>query len=709
MSVIIKTTSVIIKIMSVIVFSTILAACSKDENGSGTTDKPTEIQDNEYALVKWKNDSNAYLMCKEGYLACNTQDMTKADAKVNDVYFHFVFDSQKRLTDIKSDLMTMHIIYSETSSAVKLYATSYGRAFVMEDYEADKEKETKSHTSETLKNWFVGQIKAPIVQRAINKVLDIEMNTKDNSNVFFEKHIKRQTMKDVIKLADYMNEYMDYRDQSALEIVNNIEEKYPDMGKTEYLFGAVVESDLVPSLASSAMSLVMSYIKDIQDKNKAMLDDRYAQLHRPIILFGLETGLANAEQTSCSINTYGEIMAIGGAEEESFEYGVCVSEDSLSAKSNDYHAIGSFVIGGDYAEITPTIPSKINVSNLKTQTTYFYRAYCKSKNDNSVIWEDNWKQFTTNGELNCNNDAALSVTKSYYCPSIAAFKCQATATKPQIDNLESWGIYVYYDTDEDYLYFDNPYFLEEGNTKDCVLGHYQYVEAQNENNINCNIWLADISRKNFYSIDYDKHQAKTSVEVGIWAKAKGQTGRLLSKRKTQELVYDQPVSVSFESYEQSGDTYNATTSVENEDGTWKTVTITGMVWYPYSVKAKVSGAFFIDDVRYATNQYIYNSKYPSGHLVYSDTGENHYYLPDGETFPLIRQLTCPSGTYTVEGKKYSITETLENWEWYIFYSNGKSLYSNNAIHYFHDKKPGLELTTNYKTQREYFNKNHGLE
>ncbi len=386
-----------------------------------------------------------------------------------------------------------------------------------------------------------------------------------------------------------------------------------------------------------------------------------------------------------------------------------MSEDSLSAKSNDCHAIGSFVIGGDYAETTPTIPSKINVSNLKTQTTYFYRAYCKSKNDNSVIWEDNWKQFTTNGELNCNNDAALRVTKSYYCPSIAAFKCQATATKPQIDNLESWGIYVYYDTDEDDLYFDNPYFLEEGNTKDCVLGHYQYVEAQNENNINCNIWLADISRKNFYSIDYDKHQAKTSVEVGIWAKAKGQTGRLLSKRKTQELVYDQPVSVSFESYEQSGDTYNATTSVENEDGTWKTVTITGMVWYPYSVKAKVSGAFFIDDVRYATNQYIYNSKYPSGHLVYSDTGENHYYLPDGETFPLIRQLTCPSGTYTVEGKKYSITETLENWEWYIFYSNGKSLYSDNAIHYFHDKKPGLELTTNYKTQREYFNKNHGLE
>ncbi len=700
--------SVIIKIMSVIVFTTILAACSTDENGSGKSTEPTEIEDNEYALVKWRNDDNAYMMGKNGYLACNTKDLTQADAKVNDVFFHFVFDSQKRLTDIKSDLMTMHIVYNDTSSAVKLYATCYGQAFVMEDYGA--EKETKSHTAETLKNWFIGQIKAPIVERAINKTLNIEMNTKENSNEFFEKHLKRQTMKDIIKLADYMNEFMDYRDQSAVEIVNNIEDKYPDMGKTEYLFGAVVKFDSDHPLETSLMSLIMSNIKDIQDKNKAMLDDRYAQLHRPIILFGLETGIANAEQTSCSIDTYGELMAIGGAEEESFEYGVCVSKDSLSAKNNDCHAIGSFVIGGDYAETTPTIPSKINVDNLKTQTTYFYRAYCKSKNDNSFIWEDSWKQFTTNGELKCNNDAALSVTKSYYCPSIAAFKCQATATKPQIDNLESWGIYVYYDTDDAYLYFDNPYILEEGNAKEAISGHYQYVEAPNstlDNNINCNIWLANIHREKFYSIDYDKHQAKTSVEVGIWAKTKGQTGRLLSKRKTQELVYDQQVSVSFESYKQSGDTYSATTSVENEDGTWKTVILTGMTWYPYSVNVKVSGAFFIDDVRHATNQYIYNSNYPSGLLVYSDTDEYYYYLQDGENSLTIHQLTCPSGTYTAEGKKYSVKETSENWEWYIFYSNGKSLYSDNAIHYFHDKKAGLELTSNYKTQRDTFDKNKG--
>lgn len=265
---------------------------------------------------------------------------------------------------------------------------------------------------------------------------------------------------------------------------------------------------------------------------------------------------------------------------------------------------------------------------------------------------------------------------------------------------------MYYDTDDDYLYFDNPYFYEESGSKEGVPGHYQYVEAPNstlDNNINCNIWLANISRKQFYSIDYDKHQAKTSVGVGIWAKVKGQTSRLLSKRKTQELVYDQKVSVSFESYKQSGNTYSATTSVENADGTWKTVTVIGQTWYPYSVKVKVSGAFFIDDVRYATNQYIYNSYNPSGYLDYSGTDGNHYYLQDGENSRSITQLTCPSGKYSVEGKTYAVDDTLENWEWYIFDSNGKTLYSDNAIHYFHDKESGLELTTNYKTQREYFN------
>lgn len=68
---------------------TIFSSCTKDENGKDIKEKEeiTDIKDNEYALVKWNNDNNAYLLCKDGYLACNTQDMKQADAKVNDVFF----------------------------------------------------------------------------------------------------------------------------------------------------------------------------------------------------------------------------------------------------------------------------------------------------------------------------------------------------------------------------------------------------------------------------------------------------------------------------------------------------------------------------------------------------------------------------------------------------------------------------------------------
>ena len=685
---------------------TIFSSCTKDENGKDIKEKEeiTDIKDNEYALVKWNNDNNAYLLCKDGYLACNTQDMKQADAKVNDVFFHFTFDNQKRLTDIVSDLMTMHVVYDNTSSEIIVYATSYGRAFTMNSYD-EGYNNARSNTSETAKNWFVGQLKAPIVQRAINKTLDIEQNINDNSNTYFEKHRNRQTLKDVMGLADNMNEFMYYKNQSAMDIVNTLEEKYPDLGKTEYLFAAIIESDFLTPATSSVMSLIMSWIKDIQNKNKAMNDDRYVKLNRPIILFGLEAWLSETEQTNCSFNIGGQLKAIGGVNEESFEYGVCVCEDSLSVKNSECHTIGSFTIGEDYTELKPTIPSTFNVYNLKPQTTYFYSAYCKSKNDNSIIWEDNWKSFTTNGELQCNNDAALNVISANY-DGITAFKCQATATKPQLNNIESWGIYVYYDYDG--LYFDNIYIYEELGTKEYLPGHYQYIESPNpflEENINRNVYLANIDRNKFYSIDYDKHIAKTSVEIGIWAKLKGQQGRLLSKRKTQELVYNQNVSVSFESYKQIGDTYYATTSIENEDGTWRTVTMEGMIWYEYSVSIHVSGALFIDNAQYqsAMNQYQYGNKYTNG-LIYSGVGQYTSILNDGYITPLIRQVTCPSGTYTIEGKKYTAETYMENWEWMIFTSNGKSLHSDNAMHYLHDRKPGLEFTKNYKTQRDIFDK-----
>ncbi len=93
-------------------------ACSKDESGNKTPDEPTEIEDNEYVLVKWRNDDNAYIMGKSGYLACNTKDLTQADAKVNDVFFHFAFDTQKRRGGVRFIQHRLRYIFHQILSVV---------------------------------------------------------------------------------------------------------------------------------------------------------------------------------------------------------------------------------------------------------------------------------------------------------------------------------------------------------------------------------------------------------------------------------------------------------------------------------------------------------------------------------------------------------------------------------------------------------------
>jgi hypothetical protein len=680
-----------------LLFATLLFfACTSDDTGNENKQPGESIElDSVFTVVKWRNDSNTYVIQGKNYIVCNTQDLSKVDAQFNDVLFHFVFDEQKRLTDVRSDLMTMHVDYNDESSTTTVYGNAYQHAFVLEentdstDEEDEKSARTRSNTSDFVKDWFIGQVKTPIVQRAIHKMVGVERNINDAPSDFFRDHAMRQTLNGLVGLADAMHDFQKYEDMSALEIVNEFEQKYPDMGGAEYLFAPLLESHTIKinnSHVDEYMRSVLAYVKDVQNRNEEREADRYAKLHCPLILFGLETELQSVDQTSCDIYLDGALKAMGGVEEQDFEFGVCVCTNPQSIKASEYHAAGSFTVGGDISEIQPTVGYSIKATDLKPQTTYYYRAYCRSRSDNSYICEDPWKEFATDGELKAKNDAALSTVSSYYFPDdMFSFEFRVTASRPQIDNLESWGVFFCHS--------------EDGKS------HYEFCTADDVTSGSMNQLLWDkIYRPSYYRPDVNKYEVVVPVDVGIWAKVAGQPYRLRTKTlNAQKLVYDQAPSITFKTYEQSGDTYNATTSVEDDNGNWHTATCVGLIWYPYEVTVNVTGAFFMEDVDYAINQYEYTKKYPGGRLIYSDSRD--YYLYDGENSLTINQLTCPSGFYSVEGKKYSATVASENWEWFRIKVGGEWIYSTNALHYWHEKKPGLEVISDYKAQRDIYDSN----
>lgn len=668
-----------------------ISCINEDENDNNSNIiepvSPEQSDSTGYAIVKWENTEETYFLGNNGYLFYIPRTESRpsqVDAMVNDECFHFYFDSEDRLVDLKSSIISLHIDYATSNDENEcdvLYGVCYGNAFKIQESQVSasaKANQTRTGIRETATNWLLNNVKTPIVQRGINKSLNIEFNSKDNPSDAFRKNALRGTVAELIDMADKMNVYSDYKDMKAIEIVNQVENQYPDMGGVQYLFAGVSEFSTVNLVGKLGIDLIMKWIKKIQDGNRALIEDRTVSIEKPLVLFGIDTW-CYPEVYSCEIGIGGSLEFIGGLESAEFEYGICVSEENTSISPSDFYKIGGFLLG-EKNRMSVHLPSSYIVKGLKKQTRYLCRAYCHSLSDNSYIFEDG-HYFTTQGLIEQNN-AYMEVSTSKFIQGVndVYFYGYPKFSKPEIANVEEWGIYI-----------------NEKRDKGTFRNYYK-------NNEQC---FAIIARNLMYDINVETHTAKANVEIGVWAKIKDEESYRVSLPKTQEMIYDHPISITFVSSSKNGETYNATGSYYDENGVLRNGVAYGLSWQDWKVNIKVSGALFIDKLQYVINQYEFlngspNESYPDG-LIYCKGTDA--VTEDGETSITVRQLACPTGSYSIGGKTYTNSHYVENWEWYQ-YKCSNHMFHSNAIHFYHDKQFGIEFVDNFDAEITKFFSNN---
>lgn len=662
------------------------------EGDNNNTDSPVEKEeDNLCTLIKWKGYDVEYFITSSGYIAYSEHDNnTSADALINDESFHFEFDENNNLVKLKSRLLNIYIDYygddGKGVPCIRLFGDCYGIAFSEFEYLEDEKQDNKSRGPiENATNWLSSNFKTAIVTRAVNRIGKLETSAKDSNNEFVRKHLLQGTVKKLIGMTGQIDEAMKNKDKSAIEIVNEIEKEYPDMGGVQYLFAATIEYGKLNPIYSMSAKQILRWIKKIQDNNKKLQSDREDNLNKPMVLFGISSW-CYPEAETCSFGFDGIFKVIGGHDSTEFEYGLFLKEENSSEYV--YYPFGSFTTSSEF-EISPTIPSSKTVTNLKKGTTYLYGTYCRTANNDSAIYEDA-KSFTTSDEFNYSGNINLNITNATAAKLPGnrnvnvTFACSISAEYPtNITGIEEWGIY----TSEDNIGIQY-YSLNNNNTAEAA---------------NIDVYR---SREQFDYINYKEHTATSSVSIGVWIRLKNEKCTRLGKIQTKQLIYNQPVSISFINSNTFGDTYPAVTTYEDEDGNLRTATMFGTYWYNYTVSIKASGCLFIDQLSYICNQYEYGTtgNYANG-LIYSDIlwNDNNLGLHDGNDNSFnIRQLTCPSGSATVDGKVEKINGYSENWEWYMYESDGDINYSTNSIHYFNWKDSGMKFTSDYKKEIDVY-------
>lgn len=186
-------------------------------------------------------------------------------------------------------------------------------------------------------------------------------------------------VKAVGKLLDFQRATID---MNAQETLNYEVEKYK---WADWL--------LRPSIDNCPIDWLKKMLEDGKEKNSNETEETKAV---PTLIIGLVTGNAPyiySTSAKCLVDGYLQAIANDGIFD--FDYGLCFSEKANPSISDNVSSknIQSKNLMGD--AITLTLPEPFLLTNLKSNTRYFYRAFFKDNTTGHVIYSELVRSFTT--------------------------------------------------------------------------------------------------------------------------------------------------------------------------------------------------------------------------------------------------------------------------------------------------------------------------
>lgn len=158
----------------------------------------------------------------------------------------------------------------------------------------------------------------------------------------------------------------------------------------------------------------------------------------PTYIIGIHTGDAEVNGLTAKCYIAGYLRAEANDGEFNFDYGICLSTSSNPSLSDEVQK--HTAVSGMINSIDVDLSLPYTFSELKSNTTYYYRAYFKNNLDGIVQYADEIKSFQTGGMLLCPNnnhphaiDLGLPSGTKWCCMNVGA------SSPEQYGGYYAWG------------------------------------------------------------------------------------------------------------------------------------------------------------------------------------------------------------------------------------------------------------------------------
>ena len=425
-----------------------------------------------YICTKEKNDPAVYVINPKGYLRITGDsdgNLTELDALIDSTAIISTFDEYQRITSIRSDSMDLYFSYGDENV---IFGYCYGQ-LVYETIEAQQIQAVlpmfvPRKIGEST-NMFIGKelvmkaanaLKNYLVELGLNKALGIERDINEKTNGRTGKSGFRETVSNLMGMAENIQDIQQYGDMKAIEIVNNIEDKMPEMKGLEYIlyFG----KDLDPTALCAKMYDIARWVRQIINKNDKIIKQKEIEANRPTVVYDIKTGISsNITDNSADCEIDGIIRAVANKGKFDFDYGICYSTSVNPTISVNRHSNST---SGLVSSISIKLPVSMHLDYLEANTEYYYRAYLRDNISGTCFYANEIKSFTTknNADTSCPDanhphmiDLGLPSGTKWAC-------CNVGAHSPE----EYGGYYAWGEVSEKDVYNEVTYQYATGTDKD---------------------------------------------------------------------------------------------------------------------------------------------------------------------------------------------------------------------------------------------------
>ena len=425
-----------------------------------------------YICTKEKNDPAVYVINPKGYLRITGDsdgNLTELDALIDSTAIISTFDEYQRITSIRSDSMDLYFSYGDENV---IFGYCYGQ-LVYETIEAQQTHEESPMLVPRKKgestNMFIGKelvmkaanaLKNYLVELGLNKALGIERDINEKTNGRTGKSGFRETVSNLMGITENIQDIQQYNDMRAIEIVNNIEDKMPEMKGLEYIlyFG----KDLDPTALCAKMYDIARWVRQIINKNDKIIKQKEIEANRPTVVYDIKTGISsNITDNSADCEIDGIIRAVANKGKFNFDYGICYSTSSNPTIIVNRHSNST---SGLVSSISIILPVYMHLDYLEANTEYYYRAYLRDNISGTCFYANEIKSFTTknNADTSCPDanhphmiDLGLPSGTKWAC-------CNVGAHSPE----EYGGYYAWGEVSEKDVYNEVTYQYATGTDKD---------------------------------------------------------------------------------------------------------------------------------------------------------------------------------------------------------------------------------------------------